>query len=338
MTENLKTDVKNIFQPLKRRFEQSGAVEFVREDSISTNKVADIQFNVEGLKNKITEVLNKLENIRKDRDNSFLYRNKLFLGVNSREGMLADIDKYSVEYETLQETKQEYERKLEKIDLMLSSIEVELNDAAEKEGIDTDFLIQKKMVFEKEKFSLEKSISDFNEFLIDLSNKVKDISSNLSEIENYTTNDIEVSDSKIKSLNEEQENLYGILVGLEAELKHQQGLLADSSLSIEKSQSYSDMTIANVENSAIISHLASPSQSVSVTTVLNYLRYYFAFNATQISNIILRDKPEMDVYTAQALAVKLTFIKNFGIYLNQFFSVVDFTDNRIAKKILIVKD
>jgi hypothetical protein len=172
----------------------------------------------------------------------------------------------------------------------------------------------------------------------DLDKRIRELSENLIKIDNFTTNDIETFDAKVKRLNEEQENLYGILLGLEGELKHQKRVTDEDSIKLERAASYSDLTIQNVENTAIITHLAHALQTVSVTTVVNYLRYYFSYHATLLTKGILKVEPSVDIYVAQAVAVKMTLIKHFGVYFNEMFSAVNFADSRVGKVISIYKE
>lgn len=338
--QNFKSSVHDVFLPLKKKFELDAANEFVNVSGVSQSKLADTQLNVEGIQNRIKELLERVDFLRKERDQLIISRNKIFIGVNSRESLLLDRDKYSMECETLRETKKTYEDKLDKLTSILNTIEADIADAEIKQikNSDIDYLVKKKVIFEKDKFSIAKSISDFDGFITDLSGKLKIITENLESINEYSTNDVETLDSKVASLNAEQDNLYGILIGLESELKHQKRLLEDSAMSIEKSKTYSDISIQNIENSAIVNHLASALHPTPVTTVINYLRYYFAYHATQIANSILSENSNMDTYLAQAVAVKLTLVRNFGIYLSQIFSAVDFADNRIEKTLIIVKE
>jgi len=339
-TRAFQTNVKDVFLPLKKKFEKSDISAFVIDNDVSKGTIADAQLNVATLQNKIQEILSELETQRNKTSILIDSRNKIFTGVNSREALMLDKEKYSIEYSTLKKTKEGYDEKSDKLKAVLADIDAEFSDLESRGSTEelTNFLIRKKTMFEKELASVESSIQDFDAFLNDLATKVQDITSILARVESYTTNDIESLDAQVKAANARQDDLYGILVGLETELKHQKKTAEDLSFKNEKAHSYGDITIQNIENSAIVSHLAAPLNPSSVITVLNYLRYYFAYYSTQIANDLLIANPSLDAPIAQAVAVKLFLVRCFGLYFNQMFSAVDFSDNRIAKVLSIMKD
>jgi hypothetical protein len=339
-TRAFQTNVKDIFHPLKKKFELADTAAYVSENDVSYNRIADTQFHVVTLQNKIQEILVDLDSLRKKTEMLIDSRNKIFTGVNSREALLLEKEKYGIEYTTLKTTKEGYDEKSIKLKTILADIDAELSDLtaknASKELI--DYLVRKKVTFENEKVSVEASLLDFNSFLSDLVTRMQDITTVLTQVDSYTTNDVESLDAQIKAAGERQDDLYGVLVGLETEMKHQKKIAEDMAIKNEKASSYGDITIQNIENSAIVSHLATSLNPSSVITVLNYLRYYFAYYATQIANDLLLAHPGLDVAIAHAVAVKLFLVRCFGLYFNQMFSAVDFADNRIVKVISIVKD
>lgn len=339
-TRAFQTSIKDIFHPLKKKFEQSDTTSYVIENNVSHNTIATAQLHVTTLQSKIQEILSELEAQRNKTSILMDSRNKIFSGVNSRESLIMDKEKYTIEYTTLKTTKDGHDEKRDKLKTILADIDAELNDLTAKKASEEliEFLVRKKATFEKELASVESSIHDFTSFLADLANKIRDITTHLSQIDTYTTNDVTALDAQIQASNERQDDLYGVLVGLETELKHQNKISEDLALKNEKASSYGDITIQNIENSAIVSHLATSLNPSSVITVLNYLRYYFAYYSTQIANDLITANPELDSSIAHAVAAKLFLVRCFGLYFNQVFSAVDFADNRIAKVISIVKD
>jgi len=334
------TNINDIFHPLKKKFENEEDVSFVTDNKISENKVAEMQHNVVVLQNKIQEILSELEAQRETTTTLVDSRNRILSGVNSREAFLMDKEKYVIEFKTLQQNKEEYVEKRDKLMKVLADIDTELADINEGDASDAirDFLVKKKLMFEKELESVDNSINDFQTFLNDLQAKTQDITTSLAQIESYTTNDLETFDSKIKSANQRQDDLYGVLVGLEAELKHQKSKSEDVSLKNEKAHSYGDITIKSIENSAIVNHLSTSLNPSSVTTVINYLRYYFAYHTTSIANDLIGANSKLEAHIAQAVACKLFLVRCFGLYFTQMFSAIDFADNRIEKIIAIVRD
>jgi len=344
-TKSFQTSVHDIFHPLKKKFEQGGAQELVRDTENVRDVAAEAEYNSVTLQNKIQDILKKLEEQRSSTESLIATKNKILTGVNSREAFLMDKDKYIIENKTLQENRVEYIERKNKLQNAIKEIDAELSDtvSSDEEVIQTSdevttFLVSKKVMFEKELGSVEESIRDFDNFINDLQTKIQDITTNLSQIETYTTNDLSTLDDKIKTANARQDDLYGILVGLETELKHQNKIAEDFSLTHEKANSYGDITIKNIENSAIVNHLATSLNPSSVTTVINYLRYYFSYHTTQISDDLITANKELEPHIAHAVACKLFLVRCFGLYFNQIFSAVDFADNRVAKIIAIVRD
>jgi len=101
----------------------------------------------------------------------------------------------------------------------------------------------------------------------------------------------------------------------------------------KKPSTYLDMAVTDVEDSTIIDHLSTPLQPRAVITVLNYLRYYFAYYATLITRDLTGQAPSESIYRLQAVACRLALTRAFGAYFNQIFSVDSFADNRIGKVI-----
>jgi len=344
---SFKTPINSIFEPLKKKLEKTEAVAHVLDNNISKNSIAETELAIENLQKKIKDILANIDELRQKRDHLQVSKNNLFKKINSREVLLSEQEKIKIEYETLKETQKEYIKKRDYVSTIVKEIEAVLSDLneAKKQGEvsekDINLYIEKKIKFEKDIESRNASIKDFNDLLTNMSDKLKAISNDLLEIENYTTNDIETLEANIRSTDTEQENLYSILLGLEGELKHQKSLLNSNAPKMERSLSgskYSDIAIQNVETAAITNHLTTTLQPTSVTAVINYLRYYFAYYATIITKDFLNHYEGLDTYLAQAVAAKVVLLRHFGIYFNKIFSAIDFADNRIGKVINITQD
>lgn len=344
---SFKSPVNSIFEPLKKKLEKTEATEYIMDNSVSKNTVATTELLVENLQNKIKDILANVDSLRIKRDRLQINKNNLVSKINSREALLVDQAKLTIEYQTLKEVQEDYLHKINQMSAVIAEIEAtltDLNQRSEREEIyrkDIDLYIEKKIIFEKEVESRKISVKDFDGMLKNLSDRLKSVTNDLSDVENYTTNDIDTIGLNIKSLNAEQENLYSILLGLEGELKHQQSLLSTNALRLEKASvdsAYSDIAIKNVETTVITSHLAVAQQPTSVVTVFNYLRYYFAYQSTIITKSFLDQYSGLDTYLAQAVASKVVLLRYFGIYFNTLLSAIDFADNRIGKVINIVQD
>ena len=76
----------------------------------------------------------------------------------------------------------------------------------------------------------------------------------------------------------------------------------------------------------------------TITTVINYLRYYFCYHATIFADGMLTKYPDINTYIIQALASKLVLAKQFGIKFKNIFSTIQFNDDDVERVILIVKE
>ena len=341
--DSFKTEVRDVFQPLKKRFESADAQTAVRENEVAPDKLASAQFNTEALSERIKELLKEIDDIKKEREELRNSSDGLVRALNSEESVRMEQDKLSIERTTLLETKNEYAEKIRKLTTVLKKIESQLADidanASDAIVSDREYLIRKKTLFTENKKSFESSYQDFENFLKDIDARLADISKELALLDQYTTNDVETLEKKIRSLNSQQEDSYSLLLTLENEFKQQKHSLSSNSIKLEKAQTaYSDVTLQNIENSSIVNHLATALQPASVTTVINYLRYYFAFNANRFAQDMIKVTPDLHSHVAQALASKLVLVRSFGVYFNQMFSTIDFADSRVGNVLLIVKD
>jgi hypothetical protein len=337
-----KSNISDIFHPLKKRFEDGEAREFIVENNVSTMSLAETQRLVEEIEHRIKDLLKEIEEIRRDSEKLTDAKNKIFSGIKIRDSLVMDKEKYDIEYKTLDESRKDYADKIAKINDVLKTIDAELSDltASSKASAksEREYLIKKKTSFQSNRDSFIASMQDIEALMQDIANKYKSISEELTEIDNYSTIDLGEIDKKLKANDHEQSDSYGIMLSLETELKQQRKLLSEGALKHEKSSSYSDIAIQNVENSSIVNHLAVPLQPSSVITVSNYLRYYFAYYANYISGELLKANPELDPHIANALGSKLVLVKYFGVYFNQLFSAVDFADSRVERVLLITKE
>lgn len=339
-----KTLPRDIFIPLLKRFENVSAVTQMRENVISETKNASSQLQVEELTQRVTETMQKLSEVKKKQDDLSEKKRILSDGMKSYEYLIAERYKLSTEADALVTTQESYRNKIAEIKGMLSKIDLSITDlnakpdTAPTKHSDIEFLIKKKGLFEREKLAQETSLKDISILINDISGNIRLVVERLSEIEQYSNLDLETLETSLKKLDADAEKLYTLLLSLEAELKHQKGLAGKNSLRLAQAESaggYGDVTLRNIENSNIIDHLSTPLHPASVTTVANYLRYYFVYSATVTAEKLISDKILIDAYIAQAVAVKLVLCRNFGVYFSQMFSPIEFFDNRIEKLIKI---
>ena len=351
---SFRTEMSQGFQPLQKRFEALEGSQRIIENGLSESTLATTQLTVETLQKQLKDSVQKLDNIRVARDELTAKRNAIYAGVNSRESLMSELDRVGIEHTTLIEGRDEFLKKHDDVSKILHGINAELANLeaagcgggkfthnVDVTGADnTSYLIEKRVFCEKEIGSLDKALIDYNDFINKTTLRLSELQQQLSQIEGHTVADITVMDNELARLNTEQENTFNILTGLEVELKHQQTKLGNDGvgLSAGQNQSYVDLSVQDVESNMITDHLATAPQPTAVTVVRNYFRELFAYHTTRISQELLQQVPDLDVYIAQAAASKLVLMRVFGLYFNQMFSFVEFTDNRLLKLIIMVKD
>lgn len=337
--ENMKSNPSGVFPPLIKKFESDHGKDQVINNELTPSNVVSSQLNVEKIQEKIREILAKVDTIRQQRDKTIVDKNDIFSKVNSRDSVVFEQEKISIEYKTMRETYDIYQQRLNKVNDVLKDIEAELTDSVNfgENSPEREVFINKKIVFNREKESLANYLLDVHNVMTNITNRFNEINSSLQLVESYSVNDVNVLDKKIKDLDKEQDDLYGFLISLEGQLKQQKNKMESDSFRIERAASFENMAIQEIENTAIVSHLASPLQPAAVLTVINYLRYYFSYYSTIISKKLISENVDIDVYTAQAIATRIVLTQYFGIFFNTVFSFASFVDNRIKKLILIQK-
>jgi len=341
-----KTTPRDIYTPLLKRFENVSATTQVRENIISENKNAGTQLRAEEINQRIAEVMTQLSGIRVKQEVLSNQRKSISDGVKAYDYLAAERYQISIETETLTETQKAYANEIKGINDVLAKIDLNISDLNARPDThptkvaDLDFMIKKKTIFERNKLAQETSLRDVSLLVTDLSGRLRIIVEKLAEIGQYSVTDLDKIEFDLKRLDGDGEKLYTLLLSLEAEMKQQKHMASTNSLSLAKAENsgaYGDITLQNIENANIIDHLAAPMHPASVTTVANYLRYYFVFNATLIAEKLLSDKVIQDTYIAQAIALKLVLCRYFGVYFYQMFSPIHFSDNRIERLIKISK-
>ena len=342
--EQFKTDSKQIFAPILKRFENTSAAVQMAEDGLNEQAVTSTRLIIENLTTRRNDILKKLREMDTKKNELIEQKNKLTTNVNSYDYLIAEKEKLTVEAETLSASKKDYEGKVGEADHILKAIELGISDMNAlpddhpQKATELNFYLKKKTMFERERTSIQASIKDIDGLLTDISNRLRDIIQQVEMVEEYSSADIEVLKNKIATLEAESDDSYAVLMGIGNELHHQQQLLDNEALAIAQGGTESDATIQNIENANIVDHLATPEQPASITTVAKYLRYYFAYYTNSIADKLLTERVTIDGSIAQAMGAKIVLCRMFGVYFEQIFSAAHFIDNRIAKLIRITKN
>ena len=332
--------VKAIFPTLEKKFELKNIKNDVIEGNLSAQEMMQDKNKTEILKIKRQSILKKVDEVRFERDNLISSKENIYNDVNARDNLLTERQKLIDENSAFIGLKEEYEQKLDKFKNILSGIDSELAYKIDNKinDEDTEYLRDKKLVFEREYLSIDKSLSDVLNYLKGASEGLKAIEIEIEKIENYKPVDVTAAERRIKELNLEQDSLYTELLITEQDLKTLNTKNLNESLRIEKAQYTEDETISNIENKALLTHLSSSLQPPSVVTVVNYLRYYFAYQTTLIASVISKENTDGNIYTIQAIAMRIVMAEYFGFKFNNLFSIYDFNHKSINHMNLIVKE
>ena len=337
-----KTSIKNIFPALEKKFTTGEtSSDYLKEDEkIDTKSLIQEKMLIQSLEDKISMNIAKLDQIRAERENAEKDKEILFSSVNNRDALLQERNKFKIELEMLSDSSEVYQDRMDRLETILNKIDSELSYAIDNSGSqeDVSFLKEKKIVFSHEKTSLTKSINDINLLIRTASNNSDILNKELSRIEDYKNINIDDIEKKIEDLAKFHADTYKDLVVTEAKLKDIKSKNLEKQLKVEKAQTYTDTTIQNIENNSIVSHLSTPLQPSSVTIVSNYLRQYFGYYTTQLSNSLLEESPDSNIYIIQAMATRLCLLRYFGLTFNILFTVFPIADDNIKNSILILKD
>lgn len=336
---DFKEDRTGIFPPLKKRFEEIHASEDVSLGTVGESKLAQKQIAVESFQKKIQEILSKIEDLQSTREETLKNQQEIQKFVYSRGGIILERDKLAAEYESLQTSRKYLEDKYSKIENALKEIDAEISAAVDnQDGSFSEFLKEKQEVFIRERESFKKSLSDITMLCDNLRSRLTNITQALENAEKYTQQDLVVIQSKLDSINKEHDDLYGILMGLEEGLKNAKTEVNSDAIKLSQAKSFRDMSIADVGNSSIITHLSLPQQPLSVVTVSNYLRYYFAYHVSAIAQELQKHYPTLHIYSLQAIATRVFLAKKFEMFFPTLFSRIFFAYKNIDKVVMVVKD
>lgn len=336
---SFKTKIRNIYSPLQKRFEEVDAVKKVDQKIISTSSVSNSQALIENLKKSRENILQRIDEIHTQKDKLMSDKNNMLKIVRSRESYEIEKQNLTNEYNILKDDYTSYKKTFYKFIDTLSEVEIEIQDLNYNHGPEEEkqYFIEKKLLLEKEKDTLENNLNDTKILMDNLSLRLIQLTQHLKETENFTMLEVDILSDEISKIDKEREEVYISLVSIENELKHQLQKVDDGNIELEHSKVrtslISDMT--GVDRQNIVDHLSSSLQPTSVTIVMNYLRYYFAFVTTKIAHDLSNLYKDVDISILQAVASKLALTRFFGVYYNIIFSAVKFVDNRVDHVTLI---
>jgi hypothetical protein len=331
--ETFRAKVDKIFPPLKNKFEDQVGHEEIDKGNISESNISSINTLIENLKKSRNDILTKLDELTDIKSKLVKSKNEILKAVRSKKGFELERKNMTNEYEILKEDYDSYKKNLYKIIDMVAEIDSRLQDMATNEEIldidEREHLKDKKAIFVKEQKDLEETLNNTKNIIDNVKLRLVEINNYIKKVQHYTMNDVDIVAQRIEDVDKKHKETYISLVTIENELKQQSIKVSTDSVQIEKEKNRTSLGMDKVDAKDIVTHLSNPLQPVSVTVVINYLRYFFAYYTSKISVDLMKMYEDFDAPTIQAVASRLVLIKFFGVYYNNIFSSVKFVDNRI---------
>jgi hypothetical protein len=322
-----------IFPIIKERLDNkyAGKVAVVEElsDQAEVNNLALINT----LENSQKEVFEQLKNIKVKLSEMLDKRIIIIRSVNTLDNLIFRKNKLEADNNMYSELVVTYSNKLNEITEVLTSINKELTAAAEfnKEGVDVEFFIEKKLMFEEEVNSIIKLKLDTETLIAENFKDLKDITTEIGLLNGYNKDDLSVVESNIAKYEQNQDILYAEMLALEGKIKELKLKKLENEKELSKAGIAADgITLHTLDNKIIIDHIVAPKQPTIVTAVVKYLKYIFAYNATKLF-ATLDNINNYSTYDLQAIACRKVLSDIFGYSFNSVFSVYPMINDSIIK-------
>jgi len=322
-------DTRSIIPELKKAFEKEHALVEAIDSGIDNNSAEVSQAMLAKIKQNRVDAIEQLTEIENNYEKLLQSKNSLLLCLKSKESLYAEKNSLQIEYDSIKESLEEYRSKIIKVEKTLEEIDTSLS-GLELGDDEIEFLKDKKVRFIDNKNSLLSIFQDIKNNLEELSMRMKQIDGKLEKVGSITDNDRLTLESQLQDLDHEKDRLTSIIAASEAEitkLKSQFG----TELSTLSNAAYP------VDKSIIVKQLSQPSQPISVITVMNYIKNYFAYVTHSIALSLVDQFPNYNPNELQIIAARLTLVKGFNLYFKHVFSSFMFADDRYERVIKIVK-
>jgi len=346
-SEQFRTKIESIYGPLKDRFAERETKKEIDIGTISKSSIADSQSLVEVLKKRRKELLNTIAVLVSEIEAVSTDQKKISGVLRVISGLDHDKKIYVAEYNGLKLKLEEETTNFNSVLDIISKIQVELDglyssvpeiQATPEFKKEIKYLLDKKEVFKKQQDNLMRSTKGIKDLMDSTNIVLNGITDQLRKANAYNVDDINVLEDRLNELNKKKENAQIELLTVENEIKQHVSKTNMDSVKMEKipiRQATSGEALNEVSRREIVSHLNNSLQPNSITTVLNYLRYYFAFHVTRIASELESRTEGIESAMLQAIASRLVLVRCFNMYFNNMFSLIDFADNRIRYVSLI---
>lgn len=324
-TNSFTTKTTTIPTPLKRKFEEEDSQRILSDNPDMKNKILSNEVIIGNLSKQQKEISDSLDNIRKEISKLTEDRSTIKHYLSIKESLLYEKNSLKSEVDLLQKAADESKATIERISSVLSSIDEEfrLNPTGDTNG----FLKERKIIFTKELEQRKGAIEETTYLLSPIQKRLKELEEEYGRIASYNEDDLTVLNDKIQKLHSLQDNHTASLLGINTEIQNMKGNIIEESKIVEQSNTLNKPQ-STLDTQSIIEYISVPVQPMSVTTVVNYLRYYFGYLATGLSATLQENNKDTDYSVIQAVACRTALANGFNLIFKNCFSIYNFADSR----------
>lgn len=339
-TSTFKIKISGVLPALQKRFQQEESEKMVIDGEVKKGSIVNNQALLEKYKEQVDLLSNKIEDITVKISAEEEKKNKISFSVQSLKGLHEEKKTLISELDIIRETYRNTEALINKYKGISEETDKILSDSANGNTPESDilYLKSKKSDATLKIDSLGQSLENTKTLLDITQSRLGVLDSDIKKFGEYTENDVDVINTKIKNLTKEKEDYYSTFVTFTNEIKNIKQSIVDEEDIINSVDSKTTEIISESEKSEIIDNIVSPQQPMSVTTVLNYLRYYFAFKVSQFTRKMETVNPDIDISILQAISCRIVLTSSFGLFFNNCFSIFEFSDGRHENISLLIKE
>lgn len=316
-----KRQVISIFPYLEARFERTYKAEEYKNET--ARSLSEVSLELEDARDKREDLVKNLEQIQKDRAIvEEQYKNLL---ESAKSFTLIESEKTSLEEELEQSNTNiiNLKEQQSKIRDILDHISRWLEFYATKQTLTDDEVDARQQYLEKKQLyinQLKEQLSILSEaetYHDSLVNRYKEIRTKYISLSESNDLDADTLLDKLSNLKHLEDEVYIDLHTLEAKIEQLKEKEEDIVVKDDKND-------FNVGSTTIIDHLKTPNYPQPLTTVLNYLKYYFVYTVKKIYEKIAQDDKYQGFSEAMlnSIAIRIALHNQFQISLPQLFSVI----------------
>lgn len=307
---------------LVKRFENRTAQDLPQVDNEIQSKILDSQILIEKLQEQQKKIMIELDKKQADLKELSDRKQSVVFAKNNIANLTFEKDRLINESKVIQDQGNQIKIKLSKIENILKEINLAIKDNVDFGNVDVDIklLTEKKIYFEREEGYLQNNYNDTHKLSLQLQANLTDISKKLVEAEGFVKDDVALIEKNINAMEVDREELYTTLESITLEIKNYKNRVAADSLTIEKTKSLMNEGIADIERNTITESIMTPLQPSYITTVMNYLRYVFVYEAEKMKQILGTDN--------NIIVCRQVLTDVFGLYFQNAFISVDYKFNR----------